>query len=122
MYTFKLPIGDRSDDGHGKCDYFIVESNVSFDAIVEYYKKMNAHWKVSLQCSDYGEDSLTEDFKKFLENLGFNLEDYNIDDFESKDLAKLIIDLLMKYHDNLELKILDIPMLYEDLPGYGLWD
>lgn len=29
MFTYKLPIGDWSDDGHGKCEWYLVRSNKS---------------------------------------------------------------------------------------------
>ena len=126
---FKLPIGDWSDDGHGKCDYFIVESNVHFDVIVSTYLEMDEKYKISEICSEYEEGSLTEEQSEMVKNAGLKVDEYP----EARQLAQLVIHFIMMYDSSIELKIVseDIPMLsnwaspdgkYLSLPGYGLFE
>ena len=134
---FKLPIGDWSGDGHEKCDYYIVDSNVDFKKIVRAYIDMDRKYEISKQVSEYEDCELTEDFIDLLENLRFDIRKYCISRvdriIESDDLAELIIDLIMFYDNSIELKIVseDMPMLcnwtapkgeHLDLPGYGLFE
>jgi hypothetical protein len=38
MFTFQIPIGDWSNDGHGLCDYFTVVSNKTIEEFGEAYR------------------------------------------------------------------------------------
>ena len=38
IYKIKFPVGDHSGDGHGRCDTFIVESNVPVTKLAEVHK------------------------------------------------------------------------------------
>mgnify|MGYP003474037794 CR=1 FL=1 len=38
MFKFKIPIGDWSGDGHGKCEIFIVECNYPVERVRQAYK------------------------------------------------------------------------------------
>jgi len=69
---FQIPIGDWSDDGHGKCKYFTCESNG------DIYDVRDAYWLLSELlgfqfheiCSDYGESQLTDDQAQALYDNG----------------------------------------------------
>jgi len=140
MHQFKLPIGDWSDDGHGKCDYFVVESNVLLKDIIPIYINMDKEYKLSDVCAEYEENQMEENFIKFLNELGLPSSGYADDTrcMTSESMAYLIIDLLMKFDPSLKLQIVPeekMPMLNNweaqavtgerggvlSLPGYGLF-
>jgi hypothetical protein len=143
MFKFKMPIGDWSDDGHGKCDYYIVESNKDIEAIVLAYIETDKIHNISNQVCEYEEYELDQDFVDYLNTIGLDgtsyLEDTDGLSIESHSLATLVIDLMMHDDRTLELKIVpdsDMPMLNNwtaqkvkgisgggviSLPGYGLF-
>ena len=145
MNKFKLPIGDWSDDGHGKCEYFIVESNVKFEMIVNTYIDMDSKYKISEICAEYEQSKLTEDQVEMIKESGLKLEDYVGEEFdleennyiETDGLAQLVIDFIMLCDVRIKLKIgkEEMPMLNNwagqevtgksghvlSLPGYGLF-
>jgi|VirMetMinimDraft_7_1064189.scaffolds.fasta_scaffold25755_4 hypothetical protein len=149
-YKFRLPIGDWSEDGHGKCDYFIIESNHVIDDVMDSYIEMNEIYKVNEVCKEYEESIIDGSFFDLIEeklNLdrGNYLENYDptlftsaffdFDDEEfgttTKYLAQLVLDMLMSFNPKLKLKIVndDIPDFnswynsekHVRLPGYGLF-
>lgn len=55
-YTFRLPIGDWSGDGHGKCDWFVVNSNKPVEAVREaHFKGCAEVLDLHAILSEYGE-------------------------------------------------------------------
>ena len=145
MNKFKLPIGDWSDDGHGKCEYFIVESNVKFEMIVNTYIDMDSKYKISEICAEYEQSGLTKDQVEMIKESGLKFEDYVGEEFdleennyiETDDIAQLVIDFIMLCDVRIKLKIgkEEMPMLNNwagqevtgksghvlSLPGYGLF-
>jgi len=95
-YKFKIPIGDWSDDGHGKyVDYFI-ESNKPVEEVRELYFQACDKIGFSLDGS-YKQTELTpnaeyEDYKFSNETLDAPLKfGVVIDDDKHKDLVEYII-------------------------------
>jgi len=140
-YKFKLPIGDWSDDGHGKCDYYFIESNVELKDVIFAYKEACNKWNIDEIASEFEENTVDKDIIEFLEKEGFKKETFI--DNEWKDnyyvssigLAQLIIDAVMKINPSIVLKIVDdsVPMMCNwsamdlcnitiDLPGYGCFN
>lgn len=72
----KLPIGDWSDDGHGKCDWFLIGSNLPVEEVREAYFKA---------C-----DTLGEDLSDFLCS---EYEDYEIPEEKLERLKELNLDI-----------------------------
>ena len=74
--TWKIPIGDWSDDGHGKCDWFTVKSNFTVEKAREaYFKAVEASGlDIAKEIAHDYEDSgvserITELLPEFLEYL-----------------------------------------------------
>lgn len=126
---WNIPIGDWSDDGHGKCDWFTIKSNFTVEQAREAYFKSVEKSGVDI-CKEiaceYEDNSVSEKFLKvfpeFLEkglvkhNPDFNDEynaEYYIEDLS--DLVEIICLFIQKYNLEFRYEILDIPML----PFYG---
>ena len=146
MYQFELPIGDWSNDGHGKCEYFLIRSNIPAIDLVPIYIQMDEEFKISSVCKEYEEYNMDPEYYTYL-NIDLQIDvrkyfttdpddDLDMDELaiESKNLAQLILDLLMLWDDSLKLEIVEekeVPLFcnwlapkedYFDLPGYGLFD
>ena len=121
---WNIPIGDWSDDGHGKCDWFTIESNFTVEQAREAYFNSVEKSGVNI-CKEvayeYDDNSVSEKFlntfPKFLEKgLIKHDPEYNEDYIEdSSDLVEIVCLFIQKYNQEFKYKILDIPML----PFYG---
>lgn len=99
MYKFKLPIGDWSGDGHGHCEWFIVDSNKPFADVEKAFKaakRKKALKEVHPQtiCSDYEETAVKPEVWAKLRALGFapfeTKEEYS--DFENNKYEAYVVD------------------------------
>lgn len=140
-YTFKMPIGDWSDDGHGQCDYYKVESDVPVEGVREAHFLIKEKTAIDIGniCSEYEKPYLMfEDVCKLLD-LGFDktlISDFNEKRFEkakeedepdfydgntngvdSETVAHIWTFLLNKVNPNMNLKI--VPDKEEMLVFYG---
>ena len=139
--VLKIPIGDWSNDGHGQCDYYKVESNVLVEEVREahFLIKEKTGIDVGKVCSEYQEPYLTFQTVETLINLGFNTNlildfdeklfekaksannpDYyegNADGVDSETIAHIWLFLLNKVNPEMNLKI--IPEKEEMLVFYG---
>lgn len=89
MYKFKLPIGDWSDDGHGKCDWYIIESNKPVQEVREAYFKSVDSTKINLAeelCSEFEDCTLSLEFAEKLESLGIDLTCIKEDSWFDEDM------------------------------------
>jgi hypothetical protein len=78
QYRFKLHIGDWSDDGHGKQEVFIINSNKPvLKARLAFIK---AQRKVGINikdlCSEYEQCTIKPEIMKKLKELGFDDKDF----------------------------------------------
>jgi len=128
MHIFKLPIGDWSDDGHGKCDYYTVESNMSVEEVREIHFKIEEKTGVDIHkiCNKYEQDHIPADSNliTMLKEEG-KLEKMNVSGYDgdvdghytnSRSLALIWVYLLQKTEPELKLKLLKEP---EMLSFYG---
>jgi len=117
---WQIPIGDWSDDGHGKCDWYIVKSNFTVEQAREAYFKSVEESKLDIAneiATEYEDHSVSEKvvktFPEFVEKeLIFKepfCEDYYIED--SFSLAEIVCLFIKKYNTEFEYEILNIPML-----------
>ena len=139
-HQFRLPIGDWSKDGHNQCDYFHVDSNISAKDLVPIYNDMDKEYQISKECNYYDDWQLSEDFIDLMQGLGLDMSTYveNMESEEygisSKQLARLILDCLMIWDEDLKLALIPEPAVDTfnnllaqdinsslDLPGYGLF-
>lgn len=109
MYKFRLPIGDWSDDGHGKCNYYIIESNINPEDLVEIVHNLDLKHKFSNICSEYKEYCATDEQVEYLKSLGLNIESYFNEDnsLETKSFAQLFLDIIMLENPEIKLKIIN---------------
>lgn len=123
MYRFKLPIGDWSDDGHGKHEDYLIESNKTVDYVRELYFQACDKIGFSLDGS-YKKTNLTpqaeyEDYKFSKETLqslldfGVKLNKDDIDyimKHESTDGTELLCDIVLAFikTQDSELKLIRI--------------
>lgn len=130
-YKFRMPIGDWSGDGHGKCDYYLIKSNKSVEDVREAHFLIKEKTRVDIDqvCSNYEENTLSGAVAYTLEKLGFfeSLSDVDADDsysyyneeytMHSYGLARLWMFLLQKADESLRLEIINDNV--ENLPFYG---
>lgn len=141
---WKIPIGDWSDDGHGKCDWFTIKSNFTVEQAREAYFKSVEKSGVDIcreVACDYEDRSVSEKFlnafPEFLEK-GLIKHDPKFDnyDFEyyiadSFDLVEMVCLFIQKYNPEFRYEIINLPMLpfcgYDEKKrhigyfGYGLF-
>lgn len=134
----QFPVGDWSDDGHGKCEYFTVESNVPVDQLREAH--FAAEEKIGINighiCSDY-EDSVIDDevLVKLQPFIGAKLYERVKDYVDPSDMVKIWIACLMQVDPTIKLEIVDeesLPSInfyghdakgrHLSTPGYGLFE
>ena len=126
MYKFVIPIGDWSEDGHGKHDDYVVTSNKPVEAVREAHYRILAATGVNLSdiCNEYGEDYVKPETVKQLKALGFTFDSDPVDNntFPTPtDMVKLWAFLLKKADPTLELDI-EFPEDYEMLTFCGFDD
>lgn len=121
---WNIPIGDWSNDGHGKCDWFAIESNFTVEQVREAYfnsvEKSGVDICKEVAC-EYEDNSVSEKFlnvfPEFLENGLVKHDPEDNEDYieDSFDLVEIVCLFIQKYNPEFKYKILDIPML----PFYG---
>jgi len=128
LYEFKLPIGDWSADGHGKCEYFLVHSAkpVAYVREVHYTIKDKTGVDIHNLCDEYGVDFIRKADPEYqlLKDMGFDWT--SITDMENhlqeihlspEDMAELWVFLLNYCDEDLDLRIINDPIPW--LPFYG---
>lgn len=134
-YTFKFAIGDWSNDGHGNCEYFIVQSNKSVEEVREYHYQIKHVTGIDIDNMCCKDNVISNDMYNLFIKLGFNFEtDLDINDEIHCDpvlYVKLWIFLLQQVDKTLKIEIVDIPMLqfygfdnkgrHIEASGYGLF-
>lgn len=126
MYKFKLPIGDWFNDGHGKCDFYIVECNKSVEEVRDIHFQIESMLGINIHkiCSEYEDNTIRDEAYEKLKSLGFkDWDDYPEESYgwvSSDIMAELWMFLLRTVDPNLNIYIVDdkIPML----PFYGYKD
>jgi hypothetical protein len=109
-YKFKLPIGDWSDDGHGKCDYYTIESNINPEDLVEIVHNLDLKHKFSKICSEYEEYEVTDEQIEYLKSIGLNMNNYFINEekyLSTDKFAQLFLDIIMLENPNIKLNIIN---------------
>ncbi len=133
-YTYKMTIGDWSDDGHGKSDQFVFETNTPEDQIRQGYLDAITKSGVALHHTDSG--YVTGKFKGFerpkntiailvdyetsnipketllrLKNLGVKFDQFDNEEEEGElycsceDAAKLFLEMVRTQINGFEYKL-----------------
>lgn len=128
MYKYKLPIGDWSNDGHGQCEYFIIETNCSPYTMKSLFKSTVEKYGIDKICAEYGEDLMTPDkIKELSEVKGFSLGEFYEEDsgFDSVAIrfAEMVLALMKVEDSTFVYKFIEntIPLLDEFTLGYGIF-
>ena len=126
-HIFRLPIGDWSDDGHGECNYYHIESNHPVEVVREAHFKIKEATGVDIEqiANEYENNFISSNYSviKYLKNKNiipshfFDRDDngYYADPYS---MAKLWLLLLQDAEPILQLNIVaadEFPML----PFYG---
>lgn len=144
-FKFKMPIGDRSNDGHGQCDIYYIKSNKPVERVRDAHFMIKEKLGIDLDnvCREYGDDELSGALAYTLTKMGFfdTLSDEDIDEayeYDKEDeiyhmrsygLACMWMFLLCKADETLKLEMVhdDTPTLtnggrYIEFSGYGVFE
>jgi len=110
MYKFKIPIGDWSDDGHGKYEEYLIKSNKPVEVVRELYFQAcdkigfsldGSYKKTSLTPqADYEDYTFSKETLQSLLDFGVKLDQDTIDyirEQESTDGTELLCDIILKF-------------------------
>lgn len=147
---FKIELGDPSNDGHGKCETFVVKSNKTIEEIENAYKRsceltglvftentdviVNGE-KMKWQHPEYNDRKLCVEYESFdisklaweiLEKHGLDRKTYLIqeeEDLEDEGLLSLFLDFIKLTLPDLEYEIEEDELETLGLTiGYGRFD
>lgn len=111
-YYFMLPIGDWSNDGHSKCDWFLVESNMPLENVFKSYftakEKLPEEICPANFCNEYGDSEIPQEICQKLVEAGCpkNIISNTIDDSCYPEfLQEIVLWFIMQGNENLKLKI-----------------
>lgn len=121
VYQFYLPIGDWSDDGHGRCQQFLVNSNAPVERVREAHFRIKETTGIDIEsiCGGCEENTISPDVSEKIAALGIPFEPGEDGQVFSEDMAHLWVALLQLADPELKLQIQRetyIPML--TFPGY----
>jgi hypothetical protein len=143
-FTFKLPVGDWSGDGHSQCEYTIISSNVPVAEVREAYLEITEKLQFGLDgnhifkgvpFADYEDSKLTSDQiaklgldveayrEYFKDSIEEEFEDesgvyYEVDYLGPDEFVDLFIDFMQVHAPHIKLEI--IPENHVDMfPFYG---
>jgi hypothetical protein len=123
-YKFQIPIGDWSDDGHGKCDWFILNCNRSVGEVRELFFQAKKKKKLKGYCPDElcSREKLTLKQSEYLYKMGFkgfldpDADELFAMDFSTKEFANYVMWFCQQVDLQLKWEFVDGgPML----PFYG---
>ena len=116
-YTFKIPIGDWSKDGHGQCEWYFATANKPVDDVRKTFfkaKKLLPEVDPETFCNQYQDGVLPEKVCKKLKRLGVSINKH----FDSENMVKIVVWFLNQGDPKLDVVLEpedDVPML----PFYG---
>jgi len=140
---FRIPVGDPSDDGHGKCDYTTIECNKTKEEVKEAYEKsclltgltftsnsdiiVDGH-KISWEDDEYDDRNICVEYQssEVSELANTILEAHGILRFHDLYVDELVI-LFMSFVKlslpDLEYNVINNPVDTLNITiGYGLFD
>ena len=132
MYTFRIPIGDWSNDGHGRCEWFTVQSNKPVEDVQEaHFKGCAEIFDIHSILNEYEEYSVSKEILGTLPDWA--QEKFDEDGFlpdGPRDLADLWIELMNHADPELGLTLVpEIPTIGNyskgrriGFVGYGLFE
>ncbi|MBI5065800.1 hypothetical protein HZA97_06185 [Candidatus Woesearchaeota archaeon] len=138
FYLINFPVGDWSDDGHGKCNYFLVSSKKPTKEVraAHFEAPKVLGFEIGDICHEYEDRYLEENIVTKLKELNYDMDKLDQDDdrisLSPEDMADIWLYLLNHINPELNLKLFpSVPMInfygFEDgkhlrTPGYGLFE
>jgi hypothetical protein len=119
---FRMPIGDWSDDGHGKCDYWYFKSNKTIEEVREAHFKIKEVIGIDIHSfgNEYQDFTFPPELRRELIQLGFDdpylVMDPDGTELDSEMMASIWEFLLLKADPDLKLERQLIPPM---IPFYG---
>lgn len=139
-----LVMGDWSDDGHGKTDLTIINSNLAREQILKAYKKASKKLGFDLTkdiCADYCDSHIPVDCLKALVQNGLDLDkvfdtDYDVKEARqamegenSEDVAlwphsfiEIFLFIVKLGNQDFEYEIVESDAATINIGGYGLFE
>ena len=116
FFYFNLPIGDWSNDGHGKCEWILCKAEQPVTVAREAFFRAKEDMGFGLDevCGDYQESWIAPEYREELapfHNLSAAAQEEG--DFTAFDFGMLVIDVLNHYAPELKMRPMprDIAML-----------
>jgi hypothetical protein len=110
-FSFHIPIGDWSSDGHGKCDFIhATAAKPILDVREAYFKAKKKLPKLCPErfCSEYEDDTLPDGVAKALRDAGCPLpEDLGM--FGTPEMAAVVVWFLNQGDPELDARLDDNP-------------
>jgi hypothetical protein len=102
-YEFEIPVGDWSDDGHGKCEYYRASATKPFEDVCKAFVKARQKLGISPEevCSDYQEGSPSTEIIEAFAKAGYQFPE----DFFSREMAELIVWYLNEGDPGLDARL-----------------
>lgn len=128
-YPFKIPIGDWSNDGHGRCEYFYATAAKSV-------KDVEKAWKHAVMtappdtcphtfCDEYQDSCVSDEVLEALTKAGAPVREAwrgQECGLDPADMAAIVVWFLNLGDSNLDARLeLEVPRLHIDAIGYGLF-
>lgn len=140
LYLIEFPVGDWSDDGHGKCHYYTVKSKKQVQDVREAHFRASEVLGFDLGdiCKNYEERTLDQRISNKLFELGYDFSTFDDRDEEgepewlsSNEVIDIWLYLLNHIDPSLKLEPMRIPSInfygydnekrHLETPGYGVF-
>lgn len=120
---FEIPIGDWSEDGHGKCRTFHATALGNIEAVREAYfeaeKIVPKDFNPEYICGDYGVYGIDSEFGEEVESFYKDFEGFSDCNFiMPEEMAKLVVAFINIGNPDLEVR-LEMVQRPPMLPFYG---
>lgn len=133
-HTYRVSVGDRYDDGHGRHEFVNVSTNYSSKEIGEAYRKSSeviGHCVFKDICKDYEDHTIKSEVVMKLFECGVDLdhfERYSNEDqmtlwMDAEGLVKLVMEMAKVHLPCLKYKIVadEIEDMFINSIGYGVF-
>lgn len=103
-----IPVGDWSNDGHGKCDYFHATAAKPFKKVCQAFKAAKKLFKKEgftpeNICSGYQDNEVKKETITLLAKYGYKV---NSEKFYTREMAELVVWFLNQGDPDLNAKLL----------------
>lgn len=147
MNSFRLPVGDWSGDGHGKCDWFTVTTPWTSGDIERAFKAAKArlpHINPEHLCAEYEERNISFDVAQAMRAAGYpgmqpdtfalpgdpgvddcdEIDRVDWPDWDTEEFARYVVWYANQGDPDLKLQLVpnvDLPTVLSTVGGYGLF-